>query len=248
MTDDTEAQRQRLSVLVTRPRQQALLTARRLHALGHRAIIDPLLVVRTIDAGPLDVRPIAAVLLTSSNGLRGMDERLKALPVFAVGRATATGAQRAGCSDVRGGDGDGADLARLITRSLPPEAGEVLHLAGDEVRPGVAGALLAAGYAYRQRTVYAALPASALSGRTQRELQGGRIDAALFYSPRTAQTFVTLVEPTGLADAMRAVTAVCLSAAVASPLQALAWAEVLVAASRDQQALLACLETIARRC
>ena len=96
MTDDADAQRQRLSVLVTRPRQQALLTARRLHALGHRAIIDPLLVVRTIDAGPLDVRPIAAVLLTSSNGLRGMDERLKALPVFAVGRATATGAQRAG--------------------------------------------------------------------------------------------------------------------------------------------------------
>ena len=44
------------------------------------------------------------------------------------------------------------------------------------------------------------------------------------------------------------VTAICLSAAVAGPLRGLAWADVLIAASRDQQALLACLETIARRC
>lgn len=248
MTDDAEAPPRRLSVLVTRPRQQSLVTARRLHAMGHRAIIDPLLVIRTIDAGPLDVGSTAAVVLTSSNGLRGMDVRLMQLPVFAVGQATAAAARRAGCADVRSADGDGADLAKLVARSLQPEAGEILHLAGDEVRPGLAEALAAAGYAYRQRTVYAAAPASALSGRTQRELVEGRIDAGLFYSPRTAQTFASLVEAAGLGQALGTVTAICLSAAVAAPLRGLAWADVQIAASRDQQALLACLETIARRC
>ena len=164
MTDEAEATPQRLCVLVTRPRQQSLVTARRLHAMGHRAIIDPLLVIRTIDAGPLDVGSAAAVVLTSSNGLRGMDVRLMQLPVFAVGQATAAAAQRAGCTDVRSADGDGVDLAKLVARWLQPEAGEILHLAGDEVRPGLAEALAAAGYAYRQRTVYAAAPATGLSG------------------------------------------------------------------------------------
>ncbi len=248
MTDEPGTPRQRLSALVTRPRQQSLLTARRLHAMGHRSIIDPLLVIRTIDAGALDVGPIAAVVLTSSSGLRGWDARLVGLPVFTVGPATAAAARRAGCSDVRSADGDGVELAALIARSLQPTAGEILHLAGDDVRSGLAEALTAAGYTYRQRTVYAAIPASTLSARTKRELLDRRIDAALFFSPRTAQTFCSLIEAAGLVERLRGVTAVCLSAAVAAPIRNLAWAGILVAAERDQPALLACLEAIARRC
>jgi len=68
----------------------------------------------------------------------------------------------------------------------------------------------------------------------------------LLYSPRTAALFGQLVADAGLADRCQAVTAFCLSAAVADKAQGLPWAGTVVAETPDQAALLRAIEAASR--
>lgn len=234
-------------VLLTRPRQQSLATARTLRALGYRCLLDPMLVIRQVGFPPPGAEDVAAVLLTSANAAMAMNEALLHRPVFAVGRATAVAARNRGAEDVREAAGDGAALAELVGKSLAPAAGRLLHLAGEEVREGMAEPLIAAGYRYEKIVVYRAEPASRLSPRTVSAFKDRELDAVLLFSPRTAAIFRSLVEAADLGANLGATAAVCLSEAVAEPIRGLGWREVLVAAERDQKALVACLEAIERR-
>ena len=67
---------------------------------------------------PISARALGAVLITSANGARAVAAHprrgeLTALPVLAVGQASAAAARAAGFADVTSADGDGGDLARL---------------------------------------------------------------------------------------------------------------------------------------
>ena len=73
-------------------------------------------------------------------------------------------------------------------------------------------------------------------------LTQGEIDAATFFSPRTAESFARLVAKAGLSDALRGVRAICLSQAVADKITYLPWDGVKVAERPTQESLLAILE------
>lgn len=235
-------------VLVTRPRSQSLATARTLHALGHRVIIDPMLVIRSVPREPIDADGVAAVVLTSRHGAGGLDPALAGLPVFAVGRATAAAARARGFEDVRIGPGDGKALARMLVGQIAPSDGTIMHVCGEEIRPGLKETLVEAGLAYQRCVVYRASPACSLSTRTVSALREGTLGAVLLFSPRTAANFRELVEQADLDRYLRPVAAVCLSEAVAEEVRGLDWRDVRVAAERDQSALLACLEAAAEEC
>ena len=57
--------------------------------------------------------------------------RLRALPVFAVGRRSAEAMAAAGFADVTSADGDVSDLAQLVAARLKPAA-RLLYLAGED--------------------------------------------------------------------------------------------------------------------
>jgi uroporphyrinogen-III synthase len=143
---------------------------------------------------------------------------------------------------VRAGDSDGRALAALVGRTVGPAAGEVLHVAGTEVRPGIEDALRAAGYTYRCLPLYRAVASPTLGEATRAALEEGRLGAALFFSPRTAAVWRSLVEAAGLRDRLRRVIAACLSEAVAAELAGLTLPEVRIAARPEQMALLRCLD------
>ena len=173
--------RSRLQVLITRPRPQALELARRLEAQGDTALIEPLLTIERIPDAVPDLAGVQAILLTSANAVPALSEAARRLPVFAVGAATAAAAQEAGCVTVVSAEGAGADLARLVVRRCRPDAGALLHLAGEKVRPEPAAALAAAGFALRRHAVYRAAAARALSAGHGRGAPpaGGRRGAAV---------------------------------------------------------------------
>lgn len=234
-----------MRILLTRPRQQSLATARMLHVKGHRVLIDPMLSVRHVPHDPVAGEGVAAVVLTSSNALPGLDDPLRRLPILAVGQATAQAAIAAGCASVLTAAGDGVELAGLVRERIPPEAGTILHVCGEEVRDGLEAALVEAGYRYQRLVVYRTETAARLAPRTVQALEGHELDAVLFYSPRTAQVFARLVERDGLAGHLAHVSAVCLSEPIAAEIRGLPWRSVEVAQRRDQTALLACLEDLA---
>jgi hypothetical protein len=76
-------------------------------------------------------------------------------------------------------------------------------------------------------------------------LSSGQLTAATFFSPRTAETFVGLVEKLGLSGACAETTAICLSEAVAEQLRRLDWRALLVAERPNQVSLLARLDELA---
>jgi uroporphyrinogen-III synthase len=235
-------------VLVTRPRAQAEVTAAALRALGHEPLLDAMLEIEPLHLPDLAGREdVAAVVLTSANAVTALPASLAGLPVFAVGAATAAAARAAGCRDVRAGSDDGRALAGIVASALPPGAGAVLHLAAEEVREGLEAGLRAAGLAYRRAVAYRALPSAGLAPATGRALAAGRLDAALFFSPRTAAVFAAHVRTAGIGEGLRATFAACLSPAVADEVRGLPWREVRVAAAPGQAALLALLGTPAAK-
>lgn len=234
-------------VLVLRPRAQAERTAERLAALGHPALIEPVLEIRPLPPPALDTAGIAVVAVTSAHAAFALAGLPAALPVHAVGAATAAAAERVLGRAVRVAQGDGAALAEAILRDLPEAAGEVLHLAGREVSPGLAATLAAAGCRCRRLTVYEAVPTGALSPICRAALSEGAVGAVLLHSPRSARLWLAGVAAAGLVPALARLRAVCLSPAVAAALGDGIFAGVRVAAEPSEAALLRCLDAPARK-
>lgn len=229
--------------LVTRPREDSEGVSRELRARGLEVAVEPLLDIHYLDA-VVDTENVQGILATSANGVRALARVLpdRALPVWAVGDASARMARELGYARVESAGGDVTTLAALVKDRCDPAMGAFLHAAGSVTAGDLSGHLTEAGFAVRRVALYEARPASEISAETVARLRAGGLRIALFFSPRTAATFATLVRVAGLADAIGGITAYALSSAVAEKLAALPWAAVRVAAAPTQAALLAALE------
>lgn len=235
-----------LRALVTRPRAEAAEVAELLAARGIAAIVEPLLDIHYRSEPTPDLAGVQAVLCTSANGVRAL-ARLsgeRGLKLFAVGEASAARARAEGFAEVHSAAGAIADLVRLASGSLRPEAGRLLHVAGSEVAGDLAGELRGRGFTVDRAVLYEARPAAALGAATIRALAAGIVDFALFFSPRTAAIFARLATEAGVADAMRFVAAVSISAAADSALKPLRFRARHIAERPDQNALLAALDRL----
>lgn len=232
-----------MRVLVTRPKGDAEETARRLAALGHDAIVAPLLEVHLHDGAPIALDGVQGFLVTSANGARALARRTsrRDLPVYAVGRQTADAARGAGFFDVRNADGDGNALARAVSGWSDPTKGVLVHATGQEAEGHLAAQLSDKGFAVRRETLYDVAAAPSLPSVAAEALRAGGVDAALFFSARSASVFCTCVASAGLAANIRSTTAIAISPATAAALAPLAFGAVRIAAKPNQDALLDCL-------
>jgi uroporphyrinogen-III synthase len=245
--DPTElSQRRAIRALVTRPREEAESLAAALAARGVDAVLEPLMEVHYHGTAAPDLAGVQALLCTSANGARALARLTgeRDLPLLAVGDATASRACAEGFTDVASAAGSIADLVGLAVTRLRPEGGRLLHIAGEIVAGDLAGALRARGFAIERSVLYEARPASALSPSAVRLLCAGKIDLALFFSPRTAETFVRLADSAGVAGCCRTVTALSISAATDAALSALSWHDRQVAEKPNQPALLDRLDRV----
>src|SRR5260370_28730373 len=132
-----------MRALVTRPRAEAEGLAAALAARGITAIVEPLLEIYYRDAPSPDLAGVQAILCTSANGVRALarlsDER--AVPLLAVGEASAARAREDGFTRVESAGGTGDDLIRVAGERLRPEAGPLLHRAGAAAAGDLARAL-----------------------------------------------------------------------------------------------------------
>jgi uroporphyrinogen-III synthase len=238
-------------ILLTRPRDDAAADAVTLEQKGYRTTIEPLLVIEPV-AATLDLAAAQAVLATSANGVRAFAAAVatRDVPLFAVGDATARAAHDAGFTSVESAAGDSRDLARLIAATLDPKAGPLVHVAGEDVAGDLAETLSGRGFAVLRRVLYRARARAALTPDVARAIKDGAIDAVLFFSPRSARTFVSLMTAARLAPARAGMAAICLSRAVADAATsaedgaelAVAWRAVCVAARPDRAALFDALD------
>lgn len=223
------------SVWITRARPGAEATALRVRALGHQAIVTPLLAVRNLDGPAIDLAGVGALAFTSANGVRAFAAHSaeRSLSVFAVGAGTAAAALDAGFADVQSADGDVAALAGLIARVRP--SGIVLHPGARALAGDLGGALAGAGMTARMVALYETIaeapPASFLY-----RIAG--LDAVLVHSPKAGWR---LAEILTARPAPRLVV-FCLSPQVAETVSKAAAGRVETAAFPREDALLSLLQ------
>ncbi len=229
-----------MRILVTRPREDSERLAEKLEAMGHEVVIEPLFTIEPDLDAALDLDGVQALLMTSANGVRAfaLRSQRRDIPVLAVGDATAAAARDFGFANVESAAGNVEDLADLVRARLQPGGGALLHAAGSVTAGDLAGNLGAAGYDVRRVVLYRAEPVEALSAGTAAALRDGRIDLAMFFSPRTARTFVSLVKAAGLEPACTKVAVLGLSQAVLDAASEIGWAAHGAAAEPTEPSLL----------
>ncbi|UUX48519.1 uroporphyrinogen-III synthase [Nisaea acidiphila] len=232
-----------MRILVTRALEDAQDLADELSADGIESILAPMLSVEFLEPRAAAADVVAAYAITSRNGAEALGRCTtdRATPVFAVGEATAERLREHGFAKVESANGDAAALAALIRRRVEPEAGPLVFLSAETVAGNLEAGLLDAGYDLRRIVAYRSEPAHELPREAAEALRKGQLDGALFFSPRTARTFVSLVEGAELTASCNGMTAYCISDAVADSVRALPWSAVRVAAAPTKRDLLSLL-------
>ena len=108
-------------------------------------------------------------------------------------------------------------------------------------RGNLSDTLSARGFTVRSEALYDAVAAKTFPATVQAALAQGALDAALFFSPRTARIFADIVAREGLSDSCRTFGALCISPATVAELSSLSFREIRAAARPNQPALLALL-------
>lgn len=218
-------------VAVLRPEPGASATVERARARGLDAFAIPLFAIEPVDWPAPDPGDFDALLLTSANALRSAGQQLaglRALPVHAVGAATAEAAREAGFDIASTGD---AGVERLLG-SIEPGL-RLLHLCGEDRRTSAAG-----GHQVTAVPVYRAQP------RDEADLGQAAGSVALIHSPRAGERFARLVDELGIARATIAIAAISGAAAAAA---GGGWASADAAESPDDDALLALAERLCNK-
>ena len=231
-----------MRLLVTRPRDEADRFAEDLKACGHTPILAPLLTIETRQE-TLDLEGIGALVFTSLNGVRAFanNSSERGLPSYVVGNRTAAAARAAGFTDVQSADGNVDKLVELIASTRENEASPLLQVTGVHMAGDLGEQLSRQGYEVRRAVLYEAKSVDRLPDAARTALETGEIDGAVFFSPRTAASFVQLVRASGLEHSTENLLAFCLSPAIAAEAKAVTWANVRVAAYPTQAALLTAL-------
>lgn len=176
-------------LFVFRPEPGLGQTVERARAMGLDVASIPLFAVEPVEWNPPDPATFDALLLTSASAVVSAGEqmeRLRGLPVYAVGEATALAAEVAGFGVAVTGS---AGIDQLL-ESVPSET-RLLHLCGEHRRePGAAQPIT-------RVTVYRAREVPTAAGL--HELRG---QVAAVHSPRAGRRLADLV-PEGDRGAVR---------------------------------------------
>lgn len=215
-------------VWVTRTAPEASATGARVEAMGHAAVVAPVLEARAIGGVSLDLMGIDALAFTSGHAVAAFAalSPRRDFAVFTVGAATAGAARAAGFGGVRSADGGATALAVLIG-ATEPRPKLVLHPRAREPAADLVALLAERGVAARAVAVYETL-------RTGLTAPPADIDAVLVHSARGAERVAALIAAANLDD----IDVFAISEAAARPLRSARLGRVMVAPFPNEAALL----------
>ena len=206
-------------LLVLRPEPGASTTATRARDHGLEPIVVPLFKIEPLPWNAPSVSGFDGLLLTSANAVRNGGEeleRLRSMPVYAIGEATAEAARHAGFDVAAIGSGNVDGLLASIDPSL-----RLLHLAGEDRRePRGARQSISAIAVYAARVIEAP------------DLSLASVSVAVIHSRRAGRRFAELVND------RKSIAVAAISAAAAEAVGG-GWETVEAAKDPNDDALLA---------
>ena len=215
-------------LLLTRPQAQSERFLSQLNSAAW-SVISPILDIKATGK-QIDPRSFSAIILTSANGLIGVDADLADMPCFAVGDTTAEEARLRGLSVISAG-GTADDLVKLICAHDPQ--GPLLFLRGEHSRGDVATRLAEAGIDVQETVTYRQIE-HPLSTEAKAALEQAQNVVIPVFSPRSARL---LSQALAKLPMNAQLTMIAMSDAVAEAWGSRSKAEVLVVDEPTAQAM-----------
>lgn len=231
-----------MRVLITRPEGRNEETAVTLASAGHDVVIAPLMKIVPVAYDAPDPKNLQALVLTSGHAASKIDAKLyKDLPVFCIGNATATAAREYGFRAKNAGAGDAESLAEALSTILDLEGKAIFYPCASDLAVPLDSLLATKGFKVEQRVVYSANPVSEVPANLAKALKEKKLDAAMFFSPRSAKVFADLVKEAGLSEWCKDVIAVVISRRTIPSLEGLPFSVIACPPRPDLNSMIAAL-------
>jgi uroporphyrinogen-III synthase len=222
-------------ILLTRPQDDQDNLPSVLQSMGYDVCIEPLSSIEPMAHEVVDLSTFQIVLFTSRHAVTHLNHTgNRHISVVTVGAHTAEAARQAGFSSVMAGSGRAEDLVP----ELRAQSGSILYARGQDISFSFEMALPGR---VTDVIVYRAPLVPDFSKNGIQALTSQKIQTVLFFSRRTAEHFVTLVQKNGMEPYIKGIKALCLGAPMVESLSVLPWQHIGVSPSSGRQDLLAML-------
>jgi uroporphyrinogen-III synthase len=167
------------------------------------------------------------------------------MPLYTVGKHTAIKAQLAGFSHVVMAGEDVYGLIETIEKDFKSSTSQskLLYASGNVVHHDLGKKLIHQGIDTTRIIVYDSIVSESLQEDTLSLLAAGTLKAIVFYSKRSAETFMKIIEKSGYLSCLRGITAYTLSAHIAQALPSEYFSDIKIATEPTQDALLSLIES-----
>jgi len=232
-------------VVITRPDVEARDYAIELGADGYETYIEPMLNIRSRDFTAPDLSQFDGVLITSANAVehyvRGGGDVFD-IPVYCVGKHSATAARDAGFVHVASMSGTGVDLLNHVLSMADVAQKRFLHICGVHVAFPLMDRLLEVSALSQSLVVYESVKTRSFSDGFLKVLQSGDIAAVTFFSKRTAEAFVGAVRESDSESYLKGIKALSISEAVVECVRVLPWGAIHCSKTPDRAGMMALLK------
>ncbi|MCJ8323919.1 MAG: uroporphyrinogen-III synthase [Rhizobiales bacterium] len=233
-------------ILVTRPKADFSRTAKKLAQMGYKALHAPMMKYRPLDFKPPKTNAISALIFTSANGIRAVENHrdLRNLGCYVVGAQTKQMALACGFEVLAQGDGDVETLCQAIeadykTRQLTKP---LLHISGVHQAGNLSQKLADVGIVTERIQAYIMDEIEHLPADIIELIKSQKLDAMLFYSQRSAKIFLNNIGNLGLMSAIAEIPTFCLSKTIAQRVCTPYLKHIYSAAQANEDDLLALLQ------
>ena len=237
-----------MKVLVTRPVGRVPATVNALAACRISAVCDPMLTVEPVANSSIEIPACQALAITSVAAAELLAGYISDVttPIYAVGDTTANTALQHGFQNVRSAKGDVLTLVDLIASVADPASGRLLHLGSEDVAGDLVETLQVRGFCAEHVAIYRVREATTFLSATISAFREGEVSGVLFFSPRSARTFVRLVNLRPYTFSLKRVAAVCLSNAVASETETVGWEKIVISERPTMASLIELVSAISK--
>ena len=224
------------NILITRPIQSVEPLASILRDHGYNVLVEPIFSVRQSVTAQnhlekaMKNRHLQAIIVTSANAIRVLARisKIRTIPIITVGNTTRHVAQKYGFKTVhsaaRDVGGNVKTLIPYIKKHLNIAGGTLLYISGRTLSADLKGSLENDGFDVQQVILYETLPLEHFSSEIRDDFIYNQINAILFFSKRSASTFMDVAKRDNLVKYLQPIHAICLSEQIQKALPQACWA------------------------
>lgn len=239
-------------IVITRPKDQAIETAKEIENLGLQALVEPLLDVRPLPYEMPDLNAYQGIIFTSANSVKYYTGEYDC-PCFVVGEKTAERIKRTieAKPHLSGRDHllheaakNVEDLQQRIENTIEDNALPLLYVRGVDIAIDLKQNLELKDIIVEDLIVYDASLIKQLSDEFVAGVKEQKITAITVFSKRTALNLVRLIERYKLQKQLSTINVLSISESVLECVHSLKWKGTYASENPDLKSMLALIKSV----